>query len=149
MALPPSEVFMAARVAVRRRRAIEEELETLRGLIGVQGHSNSFHGKNGIYDWTGRIDDLDESRGRYAEELAELEKAITEGWSLLMGLASRRVGDAIVTAVTRYYLEGMTHDEVARRMGWDPPEVRRVLRLVMEQCDRIGYARLKEAGFNA
>ena len=155
------EILDAAREAVVRLRFIEEQTEIRRLAIGVQGHSYEVHPKVGIFDSTGKIDDLmaweQECKGE-----SGCEETIDEARCILAGVA--RIADpTLVEIASRHYLEAESWVSIAREMG-DERQIHhlagltrheqvRILKAVMDvaiyEWQRIGIARLKDMGRGA
>ena len=152
------EILDAAREAVVRLRYIDEQTEIRRLAIGVQGHSYEVHPKVGIFDSTGKIDDLiaweQECRGA-----SGYEDAVDEARSVLLGVS--KVADPLLVEVAmRYYLDAESWVSIARDVGdvrqtenlvgltrhEQVVRLQRVMVAAMSEWDLIGIARLKELG---
>ena len=152
------EILDAAREAVVRLRFIDEQTEIRRLAIGVQGHSYEVHPKVGIFDSTGKIDDLiaweQECKGE-----SGCEEIVDEARCLLAGVAL--VADpTLVEMATRHYLEAESWVSIARDMdderhidqlsGLTRHDQVKRLKAVMDvatsEWQRIGIARLKDMG---
>ena len=142
----PSEVFMAARDAHVDIGRIDAELGELSDSIGVQGHSDERHSKNGILDPSRQVIRKLVAEEEFKAERAECMRSITEARRLLIGVR-RTFGDDMADVIELYYVEGMSIGKTARYVGQGVRVTEMMRDLAMRECDRIGYVRLKEAGF--
>lgn len=144
----PSEVFMASRDAHRDMERIDAELRELEDSIGVQGHSYERHSKNGVLDPSRQVIRKIAAEEGLAGEKAECMRSVSEARRLLVGVRAL-CGHDMADVVELYYVEGMSVGRTASYVGQSVRVTEMMRKIAMRECDRIGYVRLKEAGFNA
>lgn len=150
------DVLEAAFEAAVEIRRIEEQVETRRASIGVQGHTYDMHAKTGILDPSRKVDDLMD----WEMELVntdELQKPIEEAYEIVAGIATF-ADDTTIEVVTRRYLQGESWVEIARNVERRTESFKRLKRSEQVRClkeamdhsilewEKIGIAKLKEMG---
>lgn len=152
------EVFQAAREAAIEIRKIEEEMQTKRDAIGVQGHGYETHSKSGILDPSRKILELIEWEESQVNS-ESLQQPIDEAYELLAGIQTI-ADDLSVEITSRYYLQAESWHEIAKSLE---PRVEslaglsrnrqvsllsRTMDAAMSQWERVGIAHLRDMGRN-
>lgn len=167
MRMRPSEVLRRARESSVKIRKLTETKEILRALVGMQGHSSSFHSKNEIYDWTSRIDECDTKCREIDNEIEGCRQDIDQCWRIIYAMQLRETrlvdnaleqeasdkreslfeeADAIALAViviTDWCIYGRDIAQIAERCTITPKECDNIIKATYVWCDEQGMARLR------
>lgn len=140
-----SELLASASESARERERIISRMEARRAAIGVHGRSGEAIAKGVSLDPMRQVDDALDGEAEDLSALAGIDAELNVAWEVIGGIAAA-VSDLAAEVSCRHYLWNETWGQIAGATGLGAGECERYLTDVMDLCDRIGVAPLRQAG---